>query len=554
MGLFEQFPYTNYHEKNLAWLISEVRRLIDTDAELDERIAALEAWIDGQNIEQMIDDKLQEMLNNGDFNDIVAQALGVVITPQALGYPGTKTADEAFTILQNFTVNPIAIPEGSYTLSDTYSLKNVVYDQGTYTSYVPLYDRSKNLDLQSFGGETIALPVKESYLEGACFLNNFWYIAVYNYNQSYDLLLKYDLTMTQQLSANMTRPAPDGYSQHASRDVYTDGSYIYVDFTRATFKYDPGTLSLIDTYTHMQDATGYFNGSFWGYTTSGTALVINELNSDFTIKTTHIVDRKVVADQQSMTIHNGLFYFPNALTGFTTIVNMYDWSYNNIWYDGEMEIEQITFKDSVAYYFGHAYGLNGIFTYGPFNGGQAVRYLGRYEFDGNDVSINLSQANKFGIYDFTNFTINPYGNSGKMIIIEDMIYVKIGHYLAVWTGTSWRLCGTDAMQTVNVTSGIAIRIMPSGAVYLWFTGYTMSTSSITTLTLDANDLFDMLGLSASATRQGSVFGRNASNPDPTSGYGGAVATLSRTSLQLRPFTLIGSPANLYIQGYIPILE
>ena len=29
MGIFRQFPYSNFHEMNMDWIIAEVRRLID---------------------------------------------------------------------------------------------------------------------------------------------------------------------------------------------------------------------------------------------------------------------------------------------------------------------------------------------------------------------------------------------------------------------------------------------------------------------------------------------------------------------------------------------
>lgn len=35
MGTFEQFPYTNYHDLNLDWIIEALK-------ELDERVKALE--------------------------------------------------------------------------------------------------------------------------------------------------------------------------------------------------------------------------------------------------------------------------------------------------------------------------------------------------------------------------------------------------------------------------------------------------------------------------------------------------------------------------------
>lgn len=555
MGVFEHFPYTNFHGLNLDWLLHKVQALDIQNEHQAQQIADLEAWIDGANLEEMIDDRLQEMLDNGDFNDIVAQALGVLITPQALGYPGTKTADEAFTLMQSFTVNPIAIPAGTYTLTAEYRLQNVVADDGIYPGYVPMYKRNTDFDMMGFTvGDHIPLPLKESYIEAACWLNGYCYAAVWNYNQTYDYLIKYDGQMNQLLSANMTRPVPDGFSQHASRNVYTDGTYIYVDFTKNTYKYKADDLSLVAMYTHDQYATEYFNGSFWGVTFSGSAVLIAQLNNNFTVSNTTVVDRKVTPSNfQNITIHNGLLYIPALPGDVTTVIDLYDMSYNNIYYNDQMEIEKIAFRDNTPYFFGHTIGIMGQFQTGPYNGGHPTNYAGRYTFDGSDETIEMSVYNKFGVYDFSNYQIGSYGNSGKLFICDDVIFAKVDNYFLVRNATSggWRICGADREVIFYTgTAGVYYRLEPNGVIVLDFLGYSLSTAALSTISYDASLIWEMLGLGSDSNFAGVIFGRSDDSPDPKIGFGGAVVTATRTSIIIRPFNLIGSKALLYVHDRI----
>ena len=45
MGVFEQFPYSNYHDLNLDWILTEIRRLSETVATYDDHLAHLDSEI-----------------------------------------------------------------------------------------------------------------------------------------------------------------------------------------------------------------------------------------------------------------------------------------------------------------------------------------------------------------------------------------------------------------------------------------------------------------------------------------------------------------------------
>ena len=66
MSCFNMFPYTNFHELNLEWLIQEVKRNRDRIDTLDDRITAVENTIDGFKLE------IQEQMDafRKEFNDL----------------------------------------------------------------------------------------------------------------------------------------------------------------------------------------------------------------------------------------------------------------------------------------------------------------------------------------------------------------------------------------------------------------------------------------------------------------------------------------------------
>lgn len=55
MGVFEQFPYTNFHDLNLDWIIKKVK-------DLDNKV--------NDDLDQIITDRVTELLNSLSFNAI----------------------------------------------------------------------------------------------------------------------------------------------------------------------------------------------------------------------------------------------------------------------------------------------------------------------------------------------------------------------------------------------------------------------------------------------------------------------------------------------------
>ena len=92
MGIFRQFPYTNFHELNMDWLLEIVRDWVEKSEDYftttDEKIEYIEAnfdnlkeyvtnflqeFITDSNLNQLVSDKMDEMYEAGDFDEILGQ-------------------------------------------------------------------------------------------------------------------------------------------------------------------------------------------------------------------------------------------------------------------------------------------------------------------------------------------------------------------------------------------------------------------------------------------------------------------------------------------------
>ena len=80
---FEQFPYSNFHDLNLDWIIREVKKAIDgfkslsnkTDnfeKTLNNALEYINNYFKNLNVQEEINNKLEEMKENGELADIIA--------------------------------------------------------------------------------------------------------------------------------------------------------------------------------------------------------------------------------------------------------------------------------------------------------------------------------------------------------------------------------------------------------------------------------------------------------------------------------------------------
>lgn len=83
---FEQFPYSNFHDLNLDWIISEVKKAIegfkalsaktdDFETTLNNALEYINNYFENLDVQEEINNKLEEMKKNGELADIIASFL-----------------------------------------------------------------------------------------------------------------------------------------------------------------------------------------------------------------------------------------------------------------------------------------------------------------------------------------------------------------------------------------------------------------------------------------------------------------------------------------------
>lgn len=109
MGLFEQFPYTNFHEMNLDWLLQKMKELARRVDSVEELVAALkqevETFIDNLDIQKAVNDYIDQLASDG----TIKKMLDDLMSDFESDYDGRLQS------LQSQVDSIIALPEGSTT-------------------------------------------------------------------------------------------------------------------------------------------------------------------------------------------------------------------------------------------------------------------------------------------------------------------------------------------------------------------------------------------------------------------------------------------------------
>lgn len=130
MGLFDNFPYTNFHELNLDWLLETTKKALDQYAEMklwqkdvDDRIADIQEYVDNYfatlDVDQAVRDRLDQLVADGTITGIVRQVVTQYINDSQVW---------GFTPLLYY-----AMDNGSYTASPTSSWQQAITTDGVYT-------------------------------------------------------------------------------------------------------------------------------------------------------------------------------------------------------------------------------------------------------------------------------------------------------------------------------------------------------------------------------------------------------------------------------------
>ena len=111
MGVFNNFPYTNFHELNQDWIIEQVRNVIDewnqykTDMDLwkagiDEQLEVFQAWFDNLDVQDEVRNVINELIASGDFAEIINPQIATEVSSWLASHitPTTPAIDTSLTV------------------------------------------------------------------------------------------------------------------------------------------------------------------------------------------------------------------------------------------------------------------------------------------------------------------------------------------------------------------------------------------------------------------------------------------------------------------------
>lgn len=98
MGFWENFPYTNFHEINLDWVIKRVMDAFKSSNDAVETAnatkTAFENWENNVDVKQLVDSKLESMAEDGSLGAAVENVpRNILIIGDSYGAGGTQTGE-----------------------------------------------------------------------------------------------------------------------------------------------------------------------------------------------------------------------------------------------------------------------------------------------------------------------------------------------------------------------------------------------------------------------------------------------------------------------------
>lgn len=161
MGLFEHFPYTNFHELNLGWFLTEFRHLLEEWGAFHENVEQFmqdieDAWIEQQgkfddindaweamklwiqdyfenlDLQQEVNNYFNELLLQGLLPQEIAQYLANYATPEMYGAIGDGITDDTQAIADMFADGAGAyLFRNTYAISDNVNVSGYIFGDGT---------------------------------------------------------------------------------------------------------------------------------------------------------------------------------------------------------------------------------------------------------------------------------------------------------------------------------------------------------------------------------------------------------------------------------------
>lgn len=155
MGVFNNFPYANFHELNADWIIEQVREVKNeweeykADMDLwklgvDDQLAAFQAWFDNLDVQDEVRTVINELIQSGEFIEIAG--------------PQIVSATEAWLAAHITPTTPA--------VDDTLSISGAAADAKVTGDRISDLKEDINKDIATFNGsDPITYDHKDAYIK-----------------------------------------------------------------------------------------------------------------------------------------------------------------------------------------------------------------------------------------------------------------------------------------------------------------------------------------------------------------------------------------------------
>lgn len=152
MAVYDNFPYTDFHELNLDWVITTVKNCVDLSGKTAEEMADLKSYVtnyfDNLDIQEEVNNKLEDMADSGELVNIIAQYLQMA---SIIAYDTKASLKASADLTENMTVITI----GKTSWDDGYTALYKIKPVGSY-----VVDDDKILALANYPA-LVAVKVNE---------------------------------------------------------------------------------------------------------------------------------------------------------------------------------------------------------------------------------------------------------------------------------------------------------------------------------------------------------------------------------------------------------
>ena len=110
-----KYPYTNFHELNLDWILDQVEKNRKNIESNTKEISKIERT----NFQPFVDNAVEKTVESGAFQAAIEEAMGAFITVKDFGAIGDGVADDSDSINAALASGhkTIFIPDGEYRIT-----------------------------------------------------------------------------------------------------------------------------------------------------------------------------------------------------------------------------------------------------------------------------------------------------------------------------------------------------------------------------------------------------------------------------------------------------